>query len=270
VTIELAFAGFFECRLATDPDPFDELRGTSGWTFALPGEPNLDRIIRFQPTGAVLRWGGPAVGVAVRAVALGGADQPGHALIGAPVTLHGGPVFEGRNGLIAGPGEEPVFPFEIGIVSGAFSCRHAMHDTAGAPALVLSAGVSGRPDLLLQAGIGDAAQYRLTRKQSIIDRLATETDPVMKAGLQRRKLWLDRSNTANALMWGPASATMFVDYEYALDRPNGIVTDPDRVLPPIDTAASWKAVFSCGAWDADVLAGYVDGRLILPSVGGVV
>src|SRR6185503_3047945 len=65
VTIELAFAGFFECRLATDPDPFDELRGTSGWTFALPGEPNLDRIIRFQPTGAVLRWGGPAVGVAV-------------------------------------------------------------------------------------------------------------------------------------------------------------------------------------------------------------
>jgi hypothetical protein len=222
-------------------------------------------------SGAVLRWGGPAVGVAVRAVALGGADQPGHALIGAPVTLHGNPVFEGRNGLIAGPAEEPVFPFEIGIDGGGFSCRRAMHDPTGAPALVLSAGGSMRQDLLQRAGIGDPVQYRAQRLQKIITRLATETDPAMKAGLQKRKLFLDGADPEDkALMWGPAPASLFVSYLYALERPNGVVADAGQVLPPIAAAAPWQARFSCGAWDADVLAGYVDGRLVLPSVGGVV
>ncbi len=32
------FAGWFQCRLATDPDPTDEPRGVSGFTFALAGE----------------------------------------------------------------------------------------------------------------------------------------------------------------------------------------------------------------------------------------
>ena len=47
--LRLRFGGWFQCRLATDPDPADEPRGVSGSIKALPGEPDLDRIIRLQP-----------------------------------------------------------------------------------------------------------------------------------------------------------------------------------------------------------------------------
>ena len=65
--IALAFDGWAECRLATDPDPSDEPRGVSGWTFAVAGEPDLDRIIRLQPEHAVARVLAPPRGVGGRA-----------------------------------------------------------------------------------------------------------------------------------------------------------------------------------------------------------
>jgi hypothetical protein len=42
------FEGFWQCRLSTDPDPTREQRGTSGYTVALPDEPNFDRVIKTQ------------------------------------------------------------------------------------------------------------------------------------------------------------------------------------------------------------------------------
>lgn len=46
--IAIYFKGIFQVRLATDSDPSDEKRGSAGWTFAHTGEPDLDRIIRFN------------------------------------------------------------------------------------------------------------------------------------------------------------------------------------------------------------------------------
>lgn len=48
-TLTLEFEGYFQYRMPTDPDPEDELRGVSGYTFALAGEPDLDRTVHFQP-----------------------------------------------------------------------------------------------------------------------------------------------------------------------------------------------------------------------------
>lgn len=48
-TLLLEFDGYFQMRMATDPDPTDEKRGVSGYTFALAGEPDLDAIVHFQP-----------------------------------------------------------------------------------------------------------------------------------------------------------------------------------------------------------------------------
>ena len=45
---EIHFDGIFQDRLATDADSFDNPRGEQGWTNAHSGEPNFDRIIRFN------------------------------------------------------------------------------------------------------------------------------------------------------------------------------------------------------------------------------
>lgn len=66
--IELSFAGWFQCRLATDPDPYDEPRGVSGYVHAYAGEPDLDRIVSFKPP-PFRRTHGRDIGVAVDAVA---------------------------------------------------------------------------------------------------------------------------------------------------------------------------------------------------------
>ena len=48
----LNFEGYFQMRMATDPDPPDEPRGLSGYTFALAGEPDLDNLLHLQPDEA--------------------------------------------------------------------------------------------------------------------------------------------------------------------------------------------------------------------------
>ena len=39
---------YFKNRLATDPDLFDNPRGDLGWTKSHTGEPDFDRVIRFN------------------------------------------------------------------------------------------------------------------------------------------------------------------------------------------------------------------------------
>jgi hypothetical protein len=91
--IAIRFAGRFQSRLATDPDPTDERRGVSGYIWAVAGEPDLDRIIRFQqPT--VERTYSPKVGVLVTEVVVDGTACADHVLLGASVNLLGGPKFE--------------------------------------------------------------------------------------------------------------------------------------------------------------------------------
>src|SRR5262245_42367292 len=90
------FEGWFQCRLPTDPDPTDEPRGVSGFTFALPGEPDFDRVIRFhEPIPP--RSHGPRIGVFVKSVSVDGRHVPEHPLVGGRVDLLGQPRFESRN-----------------------------------------------------------------------------------------------------------------------------------------------------------------------------
>src|SRR5258705_282393 len=93
------FQGYFQCRLATDPDAFDDPRGRFGWTFAYDGQPDLDRVIRLKDPIAP-RSHSPQVGV--RVVDVGG--DTAHLLVGADVELLENAKFEGRNGSIAQSG----------------------------------------------------------------------------------------------------------------------------------------------------------------------
>lgn len=47
-TLTINFEGYWQCRQATDPDPSDDPRGVSGYTYAVGAESDLDLIIRLQ------------------------------------------------------------------------------------------------------------------------------------------------------------------------------------------------------------------------------
>lgn len=46
--LSIYFEGYWQCRQATDPDPSDDPRGASGYTFAVGAENDLDMTIRLQ------------------------------------------------------------------------------------------------------------------------------------------------------------------------------------------------------------------------------
>ncbi len=46
--LKIHFEGYWQCRQATDPDPTDDPRGVSGYTYAFGDESDLDLIIRLQ------------------------------------------------------------------------------------------------------------------------------------------------------------------------------------------------------------------------------
>src|SRR4051812_18777626 len=98
--LTLDFEGWFQCRLATDPDLYDHPRGLEGSTYAVGSEPNLDRIIRPQAPVAPRSYG-PTVGITVRAVTVDGDPVSGHPMIKAAIDLLDGSKFEGRNGDLA-------------------------------------------------------------------------------------------------------------------------------------------------------------------------
>jgi hypothetical protein len=122
--LELYFEGWFQCRLARDPDPTDEKRGISGAAFATVYEPDLDRIIRlndpiasramYMPAGHNV----PEAGVSVKSVYIHGEKSASHPLVGARVDLLENAVFESLNGVFYQPGNEPIDPFHICVSQG--------------------------------------------------------------------------------------------------------------------------------------------------------
>jgi len=123
--LELKFEGVVQCRLATDPDGANVARGVTGNGFAIGDEPDLDRVIYFQPEGAYQRSHCPPIGVKVRVARLlrrstnpwQDKGQTIDQLRGALVDLKEFPKFEGRNHLVSEDGE-PVDPFVIEIRDG--------------------------------------------------------------------------------------------------------------------------------------------------------
>ena len=255
--LTIHFKGFFQCRLATDADDFDEPRGSAGWTFAYDGEPDLDRIIRFQNPSAPRAFA-PKTGVTV--VDVNGIVA--HPLVGARVDLKENAKFEGRNGLIAPAGKEPIAPFVFEIVREGFQLTRRDD-------YVVTDGISRKPHLgggvaqlsaaeQMAIGVPNPAGYRNTRRGAIEVALASETDPVKKANYQARIAQLKDFNTAGDIQ---VFALGFkVPYAHQL-RHAGTITDPAALLPQVDLAAPWDIQYWMGAWDADALQGYVEGTV---------
>jgi hypothetical protein len=266
--IELAFDGWAEVRLATDPDPSDEPRGVSGWTFAIADEPDLDRIIRLQPAGAVARSLSPPIGVVVRSVSVGGARVAPHPLGGAAVNLLDDPVFEGRNGIVGEDGQEPILPFHIAVSSSDGAVALQRKHLAPATDAVLAARPGGSaPEapaviagLLHNATGPDVREQRRLALQQLVP--AASGDLVAQAALAKRL----RDITDDVGDGIAASALFFaLPYEVVLKGASAQVRDPSNALGgTIALDEPWTVKMWFGAFDADVLCMFVKGTLQLP------
>ncbi len=124
----LRFSGRFQCRLATDPDPFNSPFGmnSSFGMYAVqgpdpgnPDEPPLDRIVRLQDPVALRPFCEP-VGASVAAIesqvgASAASFRLGDPVLGLPVRLGQASKFESQDGAFAQPGLEPISSFEFSI-----------------------------------------------------------------------------------------------------------------------------------------------------------
>jgi len=260
MSIEINFRGWYQCRLATDPDSFDERRGQSGWTFALGDEPDLDRIIRFHDPVAH-RSHAPSIGVWVDEVRQNGQPLSTHPLREAKVELLEGAVYEGRNGEIATSAHEPIVPWHLRI---------------GGDDIVIEAldpiTLSDQTELLRRqpkfdsppndvptfTGITDPANYRRDRAAALRADLEGETVELRRQALQFRLKELELAHPGIRLK----SLGYKMEYAFEVRGPNSIV-DPQHKLGT-DATTGWQVAFWMGGWDADGLCGYVKGTLSLP------
>jgi hypothetical protein len=194
----LTFSGWCQLRLPTDPDPTDELRGISGYTFAFAGEPDLDRILYLQPDPDFTpRSHTPPIGVTVKsAIRTDGVEVP--ALAGATVDLLGEPMLENRNWTLTLPGFEPIVPFELQVAGAATLQRAAPLNPADPDQPVWqvsqaqlaaqgAAGMAYEPGTIGEAtGIWDSLRVVTQRLEDLQEERRHTTDPVAAAALDGR------------------------------------------------------------------------------------
>jgi hypothetical protein len=270
----VTFAGWFQCRLATDPDPTDEPRGVSGFTFALAGEPDFDRIIRFHRPVAP-RSHAPQVGVFVTSVSRNGQVSPEHPLLGASVDLLGNPKFESRNYVVRDGSMGPIDPFHLHILGKEVSLRREdilypddphvkLHHIP--PAYLARRGslqpmMVDRLKIADATGITDPIAYRKQRQGLLQADLRHTNDPVRQAALEKRIRELEISDPRKLQV---ITLSYYNEYRFGMNGPAEVI-DPHNLLQgEVDASPDWPIAFWMGGWDSDALCGYVRGMLTIP------
>lgn len=199
---------------------------------------------------------GPSIGVVVKSVAVDGHPAAGHPLVGAAVDLLDDPVFDGRNGLSAVAGKEPIVPFHLRVAGGG-----VVLDRRASPAAarVTPAMEQAPPALLARLGRDDPRAFRQQRAAQLRQALQSASGETERQALAKR---LESFGPT-----GPAIATGIIRaalrYKIALDEEPS-VSDPSSVLAPPPSSAPWSVDLWIGAWDADALCAYVVLGLSIP------
>jgi hypothetical protein len=284
-TLVIQFKGWCIIRLATDPDPPDEPRGVSGYTFAFAGEPDLDRIVRMQPPRAYKpRSHGPKkLGVFVTEAKR--IDDKSTVMIpglkDAKVNLLGEPRLENRNWTLTLPGYEPIHPFNLSISKASIRIRRSAPFDPKHPNLpiwkvpqdkLLAHGANGmesEPETIGRAtGIWDPLLLVTARKGLLEKDLAAETNPVAKAALQGRiaELAIGIKNMQLTGSDRRVTARNFIErFGFTMEGANPQIRDPGNALKgKLSATKPWQINFWLGAWDPDLLCAYMEGSLRIP------
>lgn len=223
-TLTLNFEGWYQMRMATDPDPTDELRGVSGYTFALAGEPDFDAKIHLQPNepgvwqrkfgigdddgpnlpvGAKSKWGGPRVGVTVRSATIG--NDTADDYVGARVAFVDAQILE-HNGVLVRDDYFFIDPLCVRVFNSRGKKLIERRDWVNPsdPAMPLWEATSAQlvrrqptmmqsnsPMVALATGLKDASndtciQNRLDRQKNLKALLANTRNPTERAALETR------------------------------------------------------------------------------------
>jgi hypothetical protein len=170
--------------------------------------------------------------------------------------------FEGRNGLIATAGKEPIAPFVLSIEEGPFRLMrrddYIVTDSAQRkPHLGLGVTRLSQAEATV-IGVQDPIAVRTARRAALEVAVAEEADPVKLQNLAARVEQLANFSQPSDIQL--FSLTFKVSYKHQL-RHAGTVTDPNGLLPGVTLAAPWDISYWMGAWDADALQAFVDGTV---------
>jgi hypothetical protein len=291
----LNFEGYFQMRMATDPDPTDEKHGISGYTFALAGEPDLDAKIHLQPDedGVWERKFGPygtpdpRVGVKVTSAQRNNAAAP--ELAGARIAFVDAQILE-HNGLLVRNDLFIIHPFRVRLLaedsndvllervdwlnreepdmpenlatSPMLQRRQAKKFTSNSQAVADATGLESPANVALIAN-------RRERRRDLQALLKMTQDPVQRAALESRieelaivERWWELSvNVGQNRVIDRRAAQLALQLDgWNIDM-NGAV-DANELGAMTDYP--WNISFWMGGWDGDALCGYVKGTWTIP------
>lgn len=291
----LNFEGWFQMRMATDPDPTDELRGISGYTFAFAGEPDFDAKIHLQPDEPGVwerQFGppgtpGPRVGVTVRSATRNREDAPD--LVGTRIAFVDAQILE-HNGLLVRNDYFIIDPFVVRLTSAdgtdvllerpdylnpddplmpeyeatteMLTRRQPTTFTSNSQEVAEATGLESPANVALIAN-------RLERKRNLEALLAMTTDEVERAALRSRIEQLEIVEQWWNLSVGTPGirpidrrakqlALQLSGYNIDINgRPAANALGADESYP-------WNIAFWMGGWDGDALCAYVKGTWTIP------
>lgn len=287
----MQFDGYALMRIPTDPDPTDEPRGISGYSFVYADEPDLDRIIRMQPEDKYIRSHSPPTGVFIRSAEKRYDDpareaEPVDGLVGASVDLEDGPKLENRNWLLTLPGFEPITPFNLRIRNDAVDLyRTAPIDPEDPKVPVWKAspdklaaqaarGMNPEPNTIGRAtGLWDPIKLVIERLEQLEADLKVLEDKGDDERVQNERailrgriaeLVFTRDNPNDRRL---RNRMMVERFSFPLVGGKCEVHHEGVDLGgELDTAkdADWQISFWIGAWDPDTLSAYFQGTLQIP------
>lgn len=303
-TLDIAFEGYFMCRLTTDPDPTDEKRGVSGYTLALASETDLDNYILLNPSEEYLkknlRKPGPrlieqrklSLGVKVTSATVNGkASEPYKSLVGGAVNFldrdfrsgDAGPMFEGRNDIVGSDDnvEFPIDPFIIDIRGSDAGAHIQRKDVLSndIPLWRLPPDVYqdrlGLPppsepvlEVMEAIGVYDFFEFFNDRAKDIRVLLADADREAAETGIDKRALEeMYKTRLYVIEFFGDRLRSrlgMQRIWKFHIEGSKGVIEGIEEGDRKLDPNAPWPVTFWFGGYDGDLMIGYMRGTLSVP------